>query len=101
MSGYECFKKYKSGEFLTKSELKFAVNYVCGYLNNPGLNYCYFYMYCYILKSFVVCRWKNVHGYKPFAKFGEAICKDKLVNFLEDYEHKNCSCSRVYYNAVL
>ena len=57
MSGYECFKKYESGEFLTKSELKFAVDYVCGYLNNPGLNYCYFYdMYCYISKSFIVCR---------------------------------------------
>ena len=102
MSGYECFKKYESGEFLTKSELKFAVDYVCGYLNNPGLNYCYFYdMYCYISKSFIVCRWKNEHGYKPFAKFGEAICKDKLVNFLKDDEHKNCSCSSVYYNAVL
>ena len=69
MSGYKCFKKYESGEFLTNSELKFAVNCVCGYLNNPGLKYPYFYdMYCYISKSFIVCRWKNEHGYKPFAK---------------------------------
>ena len=104
MSGYECFKKYESGEFLTKSELKFAVNYMCGYLNNPGLNYRYFYdMYSYISKSFIVCRWKKNHsGYAPIAKIGEAICKiAKMVNFLKDDEHKNCSCLSVYYDPVL
>ena len=57
-------------------------------------------MYSYISKFFIVCRWKNEHGDKPFTKFGEATCKDKLVNSLKDYEHKNCSCSSVYYNAV-
>ena len=102
MSRYESFKKYESGELLTESELKFVANYVCGYLNNPVLNYKYYYdMYSYKSKSFIVYRWKNEHGYKPFAKFGEAICKDKLVNFLKDDEHKNYSCSSVYYNAVL
>ena len=41
MSRYESFKKYESGELLTESELKFVANYVCGYLNNPVLNYKY------------------------------------------------------------
>ena len=60
MSGYNAFIKYKDGEFLTKDEFKFASNYVCGYLNNPGVNYPYYYdMYCYIAKSFIVCRWKK------------------------------------------
>ena len=60
MSGYNAFIKYKDGEFLTKDEFKFASNYVCGYLNNPGVNYPYYYdMYCYIARSFIVCRWKK------------------------------------------
>ena len=57
-------------------------------------------MYPYISKSFMVCRWKEKHGYKPYAKIGEAVCKDNLVNFLEEKEHKQCMCSSVYYNAV-
>ena len=56
MSRYESFKKYESGELLTESELKTVANYVCGYLNNPVLNYKYYYMYSYISKSFIVCR---------------------------------------------
>ena len=48
----------------------------------------------------MVCRWKKKHGYKPYAKIGEAVCKDNLVNFLEEKEHKQCMCSSVYYNAV-
>ena len=57
-------------------------------------------MYSYISKYFMVCRWKKKHGYKPYAKIGEAVCKDNLVNFLEEKEHKQCMCSSVYYNAV-
>ena len=40
-------------------------------------------------------------GYAPFAKFGEAICKNKLVNFLKDDEHKKCTCSSLYDNVVI
>ena len=40
---------------------------------------------------------KKHNGYKLESKFGEVICNNKLVNFLEDDEHKNCSCSSVYY----
>ena len=55
-------------------------------------------MYCYITKCNVVLEWKKKHnGYKLESKFGEVICNNKLVNFLEDDEHKNCSCSSVYY----
>ena len=101
MPGYDFFIKYQNGEYLTKSELTFATNYVCSYLNNPGRNYRYYDMYSYISKSFIVCRWKNENDYKPFAKFGEAICTDQLINFLKEKEHKNCTCSSVYYNAVI
>ena len=58
-----------------KDELKLAADYVCGYLNNPGVNFRYYYdMYSYISKSFIVCRWKKRNDYKPLVKIGEAIC---------------------------
>ena len=101
MCRYIEYLSYENGEYLTKAQLKLATNYVCGYLNNPSVNYRYYYdMYCYISKSFIVCRWKKEHGYKPYAKIGEAICKDILVNFLKEKEHKQCMCSGVYYNAA-
>ena len=60
MSGYIEYLSYENGEYLTKAQLKLATNYVCGYLNNPDVYYRYYYdMYCYISKSFIVCRWKK------------------------------------------
>ena len=101
MSGYIEYLSYENGKYLTKAQLKFATNYVCDYLNNPTVNHRYYYdIYCYISKSFIICRWKKEHGYKPYAKIGEAICKDVLVNFLKEKEHKQYMCSSVYYNAV-
>ena len=69
MSGYIEYLSYENGEYLTKAQLKLAINYVCGYLNNPSVNYRYYYdMYCYISKSFIICRGKKEHGYKPYQK---------------------------------
>ena len=49
MSGYIKYLKYENAKYLTKDELKLAADYVCGYLNNPGVNFCYYYnMYSYI-----------------------------------------------------
>ena len=101
MSGYIKYLKYENAKYLTKDELKLATDYVCVYLNNPDVNYRYYYdMYSYISKHFIVCRCKKRNGYKPLVKIGEAICKDTLVNFLREKEHKNCMCSSVYYNTV-
>ena len=101
MSGYIKYLKYENAKYLTKDELKLATDYVCGYLNNPGVNYRHYYdMYSYISKHFIVCRCKKRNGYKPLVKIGEAICKDTLVNFLREKEHKNCMCSSAYYNTV-
>ena len=33
------------------------------------------------------------------AKWGEAICKGNIVNYLN--EHKNCQCGSVYYKFLL
>ena len=99
MSGFDEFKNYANFVTMTEDELKLAVNYICGHLNSYSSQYPYWYdMYCYCSKSFIVLRWRRKNGLIPCAKLGEAICEDKLINFVNN-EHK-CSCSSVYFNAV-
>ena len=99
MSGFKEFQNYANFVTMTEDELKLAVNYICGHLNSYSTPYPYWYdMYSYCSKSFIVLRWRRKNGLIPCAKLGEAICEDKLINFVNN-EHK-CSCSSVYFNAV-
>ena len=76
--------------------LNLAKDYIALQLNHPGFQYRYYYdMYSYATKCFIV-----LQTYKK-TRFGQAICNGKLVDFINDEEHKKCSCSSVYYNAVL
>ena len=100
MLGDKEFESYKKFEYLTFEQLKLAVNFICGNLNSIGCYYPYWYdMYSYTSKSFLVMRWRKERGLTEVAKLGEAICENKIINFLNDKEHK-CSCSSVYFNAV-
>ena len=44
----------------------------------------------------IVCRWKRKNGFAVLAKKGQAISNDKLINFFEENEQKNCICLRVW-----
>ena len=99
MSGFEEFQAYKNFVCMSEHELKLVVNYICLHLNSFTKDYQYWYdMYCYTSKSFIVLRWRKEHNMLPTAKLGEAVCGDKIINFVRN-EHK-CSCSLVYFNAV-
>ena len=54
-------------------------------------------MYSYTSKAYIVCQWREERDRKPIAKWGEAICNNKLVDFFIDKSHQNCSCSSVYF----
>ena len=97
--GMEIFTKLENGEYIHFDDLKHMVNHICGHLNSDfNHNYKYWYnQYSYSSKAFIVCRWRLSKGLQPVAKWGEAICKDELVNFFEDENHKNCSFGSVYY----
>ena len=43
----------------------------------------------------IICRLKQKNGFAVLAKKGEAISNDKLINFFEENENKNCICLRV------
>ena len=71
-------------------------NYIGGQLISWSPNNCYYEeQYNFATKLHIVCRWKRKNGFPALAKKGEAICNDKLVNFFEEKEHKNCICSSV------
>ena len=92
---YYAFEKFRNFETMDDKTLAQAADYACHNLNNPGANYRYYYdMYSYITKCRIVLQTYDK------TKFGESISDGKLVNFLEDEKHKNCSCSSVFYNAV-
>ena len=103
MTTLDMFQKYKNFEYLTHDELKMCLDYICGNLNAPGINYRYYYdMYSYTSKTFIAMRWRKERGFRERGKLGEAICDGVLVNVLskEEKQHFKCSCSSVYYNAV-
>ena len=96
--GLQVFEKFEAGKFVYEEDLKHMRNHICGILNNWTPNYKFWYnMYSYSSKAYMVCRWRQSRGLPPVAKCGEAICKDELVNFFEDLNHKNCRCGSVYY----
>ena len=95
MSGYAEFEKFKNFHVMDREKLELANNYICLQLNNPGFGYKYYYdMYSYITKCFILLQ------YRKKTRLGEAECKGRIINFLEDAEHKNCSCSSVYFKSV-
>ena len=98
------FKKYQNFEFVNTNELDSIIDYICHNLNSFGTNYPYWYdMYCYATKSKIVIRFKQEKNELGIAKLGQCVCKNEVINFLEN-ENKKCNCedgcSSVYFNAV-
>ena len=92
------FKKFENEEYVLKNDLVQITDYICGNLINRTPNYQYWYnMYSYTSKAYIVCRWREERGYLPIAKWGEAICKNNLINFFQDKTHQKCECSSVYF----
>lgn len=99
--GYYEYKKFRNFYPVVESELSLAKNYICLQLNDHDASYPYYYdMYSYAIKCSIVLNWSIENNLNPITKLGEAICKDEIVNFLEEDEHKGFSCSSVYFNAV-
>ena len=95
MAGMEEYERFRNFQTVDLNDLKLAVNYICANLNSSGCYYQYWYdLYLYTAKCHFVLQKRQ------FTKLGETVCEGKVVNFLKDPEHKNCSCGSVYFNAV-
>ena len=98
------FTKYHKFESVNEHKLDLVVDYICGNLNSSFCNYCYWYdMYCYATKSRIVIRYREEKNELAFAKLGECVCENQIVNFLENEANQcNCDkgCASVYFKAV-
>ena len=93
--GYKEFISFSNFEYLDEEDLKLPNNYICLQLNNHSIGYKYYYdMYSFATKCFMVLQ-KN-----QYTKLRDAVCEGKVINFLEDEEHKKCSCGSVYFKVV-
>ena len=104
MNSLISFTKYRKFEAVNKEELDLAVDYICGNLNSSSCNYPYWYdMYCYANKSRIVIRHREHKNETAIAKLGECVCKDQVINFLQNEDNKcNCNegCASVYFKAI-
>ena len=64
--------------------------------NNSNVNEMYVYSN-YLTKAKIVLDFKKEKNIELKTKIGEAICQNKLVNFITNLSHKNCICGSVYY----
>ena len=88
-SRYALFKKFENEKYISIEDLPQISDYICRNLNNWTPNYHYWYnMYSYTSKAYIVCRWREEKGRRPIARWGEAICKNKLIDFLKIHPTK-------------
>ena len=105
MNRLNAFEKYRKFEFVNINELELIIDHICSNLNSSfSINYPYWYdMYCYATKSRIVIRHRQEKNELAVAKFGQCVCENEVVNFLEN-ENKKCNCekgcSSAYFNAV-
>ena len=96
MDEYLLFETFKRGEYIKEKDLSKITNYICGHLISCSPNRSYFErQYNYVNKLKIVCKWKRKRVLPACSKKGEAICEEKLVNYFEEKEHKNCICLTV------
>ena len=96
MDQYLIWVAFDRGDYIPQEHIKKVTNYICGQLISWSPNCSYFQAeYNHATKLIHVCRWGKKRGLPALAKKGEAICGDELVNFFENKNHKNCTCSTV------
>ena len=90
------FLRFKSGTWIFPEDIDFLAEYIYRLLNNQfNVNEMYVYSN-YLTKAKIVLDFKKRNNLEVKTKIGEAICGNKLVNFILDSEHKNCICGSVY-----
>ena len=99
-SGFELWKKFKNKDWILAQDLPILKNYIYGCFDG-GFPSRKMYAYSnYLTKCEIVLNFKKDKGLEEKIKLGEAICKNKLVNFFEDLEHtiNKCNCGSLYWN---
>ena len=94
---YEAFLIFKSKDWIFPEDIDLLSEFIYHLLNNQhNVNEMYVYSN-YLTKAKIVLNFKKENNLELKTKIGEAICGNKLVNFILDSERKNCVCGSVYY----
>ena len=96
---YGIFLVFKSRQWISIDEIDLLSEFIYSKLhNNSDVNEIYAYSN-YLTKAKIVLDFKKENNLELKTKIGEAICENKLVNFIENEKHKNCVCGSVYYGS--
>ena len=94
---YEKFLVFKAKQWIFPEDIVHLSDYTYFHLNNnTSVNEMYAYSN-YLTKAKIILDFKKKNKLELKTKIGESICENKLVNFIEDINHKNCICGSVYY----
>ena len=98
-TGYGIFLVFKSKQWIFPEDITLLSDYIYKHLhNNSDVNEMYAYSN-YLTKAKIVLDFKKENKLELKTKIGESICENKLINFIEDKNHKNCICGSVYYGS--
>ena len=80
------FKRFQNLEYLRKDQLKLATEYITEMMDE---DYEYYYMmYCFAMLAF------NALKIDKSVRCGMTLCKNKTVDFIFDYKHDDCPCTK-------
>ena len=91
------FQKFYNKKYVHQEDLAYLICNICKCLKtNFGKSKEFWYdMFAYYQKAKTICEWKWKNGYLPIVKLSEKICENKVEDIWK--EHKDCSCSEVYF----
>ena len=89
-SGYKLNEEFEEGKFIYERDIEILKKYICANLVGVNSNRYWHQQYNYLNKLYIVIRWRKENNLLPAARKGEMICKNEIINFLEDKKHKQC-----------
>ena len=98
-TGFELFTLFKTKEWILAEDIPIPSDYIYGFFDGGSWSN-EMYTYCnYLIKCKIVLIFKKENKLELKIKLGEAVCKNKLVNFFADPNHAidKCNCGSTYY----
>ena len=91
-TGLEIFTLFKNKQWIREEDIPILSDYIHGFFHGGSCSN-------YLTKCKIVLLFKKKNKLELKTKLGEAICKNKLVNFFENPDHTldKCNCDSTCY----
>ena len=96
--GFDRFLSFKNKEWIHEKDIPFLTDYIYGFFHGGTCSHEMYAYSNYLTKCLIVLKYKRKNNLELKTKLREAICKNKLVNFIEDPDHRldKCNCGSTY-----